>query len=176
MDDQSGGTVLEYERWFEELKGFSPGALRFHGLVGVNSQTGRAEACGEGDPTLGGAIPALRYAEIIANSRGIGRSICEPNFNRVLSDIGRATTGIMDRFPLTWPPEEGSGALTLAVPGTSEYILGGFDVPTDGREGEWPWAVERDLDGWWLQFTDPASLPPGESRIVFEYLAGDEAD
>jgi hypothetical protein len=175
-DDQSGGSVMDWERWFYELKGFQAGTVTFHGLVGVDNETGNAEPCGEGDPFEGGAVAAVRYAEIIRNSLGIAGSICEPNFNTVLREIGRATTGIKDRFLLSERPEIGTGVLTLAVPDTPEYIQGGFDVPAEGREGEWPWTIERDIDGWWLQFTDTASLPPGEARIQFGYVISEEVD
>lgn len=168
-DDQSGGSVMDVERFFYEMKGFENGAVTFHGLVGVNNDTGNAAPCGAGDPTEGGAMAAIRYAEIIRNSRGVAGSICEPNFNEVLREIGRASTGIRDRFLLSSEPVEGSATLTMAVPGTPEYIQGGYDVPRTGRDGEWPWTVEVDVDGWWLRFTDPASLPPGEARMQLAY-------
>jgi hypothetical protein len=170
-DDQSLDAVGTYLQHFRNLKGGDEGAVLAHGLIGLDEDSWEPGPCGAGDPYEGGAVPAYRYFDFIEATGGIAAPVCDGGFDRILLEMGQATTRIRDRFPLSLAPVPQSVTLTLAVPGTPDFISGGFEVPGSGLDERWPWELERDLDGWWLRFTDPESLPPPNTRIQAAYQA-----
>jgi len=172
-DDQSLDGTGTYLQHFRNMKGGDEDAVLAHGLIGLDEETWEPGPCGAGDPYEGGAVPAYRYADFIEATGGIAGPVCSGDFTQMLFEMGRATTRVRDRFELSWIPRAETLAVTMAVPGTPEFISGGFDVPPEGRDGEWSWTVERDLDGWWLRFDDPDSLPPPDTRIQASYELAD---
>ena len=172
-DDQSLEGTGTYLQHFRNLKGGDEDAVLAHGLIGLDEETWEPGPCGAGDPYEGGAVPGYRYFDFIEATGGIAGPVCSGNFTQILFEMGQATTRVRDRFPLSWIPRPETFTVRMAVPGTPEFVSGGFDVPADGLEQEWPWILERDLDGWWLRFLAPDSLPPPNTRIQAEYELAD---
>ncbi len=172
-DDQSLDGTGTYLQHFRNLKGGDEDAVLAHGLIGLDEGTWEPGPCGAGDPYEGGAVPGYRYHDFIEATGGIAGPVCSGNFTQMLFEMGQATTRVRDRFPLSWIPRPDTLRVTLAVPGTPEFVSGGFDVPEQGLDARWPWRLERDLDGWWLRFVDMDSLPPPDTRIQAHYQPAD---
>jgi hypothetical protein len=180
-DDQSNDGPITYLQQFRQMKGDDERAVLAHGLFGLDPDDWEPGPCGAGDPYEGGATPGYRYFDFVEATGGIAAPICTGNFSQILFEMGQATTRVRDRFPLSWIPQPGTVRVNLAVPGTPEFVVGGFDVPRDGlgaqeeadAGGEYPWELERDLDGWWVRFVDPDSLPPPDTRVQAEYELAD---
>ena len=168
-DDQSAEGVGTYLQHFRSLKGGDEDAVLAHGLIGLDEDSWEPGPCGAGDPYEGGAVPAYRYFDFIEATGGIAAPICSGTFGQILFEMGQATTRVRDRFLLTREPVPETMTLTLAVPGTPDFVSGGFEVPRAGLDDRWPWEIERDIDGWWLRFVDVESLPPANTRIQAEY-------
>lgn len=179
-DDGSPFPVDSYLDFFWSLKGQrARDEVRLSALVGVNSITGMPESCGrEPDDVFAGADDAPRYWDAVTRSHGVVGSICESDFNDVVSRIGLASSGLRDRFFLTHRPRPSDGievvdadfAVRLFIPGTPEFIGDGLLVPPEGTpDGEYPWTYEMSDDEHWIRFTDVESLPPLNTRMLLSY-------
>lgn len=179
-DDGSAFPVDSYLNAFWELKGQRDRAqFRASALTGVDPVTLMPAECGRvADDIFEGADDAPRYWDLVQQSGGVVRSLCEDSFSEVVAEIGLASSGLTDRFPLTQEPRPGPEQtvvtddvfeLRLFIPGTPEFLGDGLVVPPEGVEGEFGWTYESADGNFWIRFVDLDSLPPIDSRITVTY-------
>ena len=172
-DDASPYAVRDWTDAFWDLKGQrARGMFTASALVGVHPVTLQPSTCGRmPDDVFAGADDAPRYWDMVHETGGVIRSICESEFSDVVNEIGLNVSGLRERFDLAGIPTDDVLELTMWIPGTPGYLGDGVVVPPTGREedGAYAWVVESDDQLAWVRFTDPDSLPPLNTRMLAEY-------
>lgn len=136
-EDQSGQnpvTRSEFLQWAANLKS-RPSLVTMHAIVGLQNDS----AC----QATGGAIPGLSYLRYAEASNGITYSICQPDWDPVLTGLALQTTGLKREFFLTQLPVTSPELLLrlqvreLPVDGAPP-VTRDFDVCLAGEELEDP--------------------------------------
>jgi len=141
-------------------------------LIGLDEDTGLPGSCGDPAEPNGGAVGSVRYFDMARQTLGSVGSICEEDFQDVVSKMGLTISRLIDSFRLDRRPRDGTIQLTVFVPDTSAFYGAGVAVPPSGTaEGEWAWEYVEDLEAseFVIRFIDPYSLPPLESQIIVDY-------
>lgn len=183
-EDASPYAVNAYINYFLNRKDSSRrDAFNASALVGVNEETLEAEPCGQSssNPNLGAAA-AHRYRDVALQTGGVVASICNQEFSDIVSQMGLAASRLVAEFELERRPRVDSLELRLFIPGHPDEDDEGLLVPMEGDEdGNYPWEYVELLDGqplvdeaaipdqFKIRFTDPASLPPIDTRMVLYY-------
>jgi hypothetical protein len=172
-DDASPYAVRDWTDAFWDFKGQRNRELfTASALVGVHPITLQPASCGRmPDDVFAGADDAPRYWDMVEQTGGVIRSICESDFSEVVNEIGLNVSGLRDRFDLGGIPRDDAVELTMWIPGTPGYLGDGVIVPQAGLEadGAYPWVVESDDQVAWVRFTNPDSLPPLNTRMLAQY-------
>lgn len=147
-------------------------------LVGLDTDTGLPDECGRdpSDPNVGAAA-GERYHDVALQTGGVAGSICEDEFNDIVSRMGLASSRLKDVFELTSEPREDTLEVFAFFPGSPEDEVA---LPPEGLEADGdlpevsPWVLESDADGdlFWIRFTDITRLPPLDTRLVINYRFG----
>lgn len=127
-DDQSApGTAKYFYRFFKGLKGkgnesmVSAGAIVGDVPDGCSSEAGLGRA---GD----------RYTEFVEMMGGRAGSICDPEFDRTLRDLGMDAVGLQRKFQLSKTPELEQMVVRIRYPCSyTDEVLGGFCSAVDRR-------------------------------------------
>lgn len=172
-DDASPYAVRDWTDAFWDFKGQrSREMFTASALVGVHPVTLQPSTCGRmPDDVFAGADDAPRYWDMVEQTGGVIRSICESDFSEVVTEIGLNVSGLKDSFTLAGVPRDDEVQLTMWIPGTPGYLGDGVDVPNTGlpETNEHPWVLESDDQTAWIRFTDPDSLPPLNTRMLATY-------
>jgi len=175
VSDEDDGSPFPVDSWvnaFWELKGQrNRDKFRASALTGVHQITGLPAECGRtGDDVFAGADDAPRYWDLVEQTGGVNRSICAEEFNGLVVELGLASSGLRDRFNITFEARETEPVeIVMFVPGTPEFAGEGLVVPPEGVDGQWPWVFEGTESLQWIRFVDLASLPPLGTRILVTY-------
>jgi len=170
-EDSSHYGINEYINFFRGLHdGRSRGAFNASALVGADPETLEPADCG-GNVITGavGAAASHRYADIAAQTGGVVGSICSDDFADIVTEMGLASSRLLDRFYLDRQPDSESIELEIFVPGADDDE--GLSPAMDDEEAEYAWVYEEDLDAeeFVIRFLDITHLPPIDSRIVIRY-------
>jgi len=170
-EDSSHYGINEYINFFRGLQsGRSRDAFNASALIGADPDTLEPADCG-GDGIAGsiGAVASHRYWDIAAQTGGVVGSICSNDFADIVTEMGLASSRLLDRFYLDRQPDPESIALEIFHPGASEDE-GILPAPGDD-EVEYAWIYEEDLEEeeFVIRFLDITHLPPIDSRIVISY-------
>ena len=172
-EDASIGPVAEFINAFRDLKGSERrDAFNASALVGLDNQTEEPGDCNLSDSNPNfGAHASWRYTDVVRQTGGVVGSICEDDFSDVVSQMGLTSSRLVDRFAVSRRPKANSIEMTMHVPGTPEFEGDGVVVPAEGLDGQWPWEYQEDVpaEDYAIQFTDPTSLPPLNTRIILRY-------
>ena len=153
-------------------------AFNASALVGLDPSTGRPMECGrvEGEPNIGAAA-GERYHDVALQTAGVTASICENEFNDIVSRMGLASSRLKDVFELTSEPDAETVEVLAYFSSDPEDAVA---LPAEGLPGDdggpqiSPWVLEQDAEGehFWIRFTDIARLPPLDTRLVINYRFG----
>jgi hypothetical protein len=172
-DDASPYAVRDWTDAFWDFKGQRErGMFTASALVGVHPVTLQPSTCGRiANDVFAGADDAPRYWDMVEETGGVIRSICESDFSEVVNEIGLNVSGLRERFELRGIPRDDELTLTMWIPGTPGYLSDGVPVPPTGLEGDgaYAWVLESDDQVAWIRFTDSESLPPLNTRMMAEY-------
>ena len=117
------------------------------------------------------AAAGHRYHDVALQTGGIVASICESDFGDIISEMGLASSRLIDRFHLDQRPDPETIEMRMWVPGMDGDDT--FPVPPEGAGAglEYPWEYIEDVDAleYVIQYTDIGSLPPVDSQIVVRY-------
>ncbi len=171
-EDASPLGVNRYLNEFRSVKGFDERDAYNASALAVLDEQDCAEQVRQG------STEGSRYVDIAEQTDGITASICQEDFESILTDISLRASRLVDEFYLTVLPNPGS----LEV-----YILEDGDYVTEDEEGDdaeaepipcddgvWTYELEDpDTDPRAVIIFDLASLPPPKSKIVVRYDYGD---
>ena len=164
-----------FDRVFKGIKGPGQDSLiTVSGIVGADptlaSPTPSACNVTNGNDLPGckyvfdGATPGVRILQIVADTGGLGQSICQPDFSGILTNLGRLLGGLTRQFAVTSGGQAGElfQANTLSVKVTAP---GGqaMTVPQDPTNG---WSYDSASQN--IQFNGTA-VPPQGSTITVSY-------
>jgi len=120
-EDQSVETVDFYVGLFQGLKGVgNPDMLHVNGIIGVD-KTGEG-FCQSPDGATTAAVN-LRVAAAVDQTGGVVASICDPDYETFLREIGTGRLSLKTQFPLTRLADPES--IQVVVDGST--CLGGWD-------------------------------------------------
>ncbi len=166
--------VLYFDRVFKSLKGPGNDALvSVSGIVGAQpgSQPPVAAACTAVAGTFpnckypyGGADPAFRILQVVADTGGLGQALCQQDFSTILTNLGQLLGGLTTSFAIT------TGSTTTQVFQSSSLSV---SVITPGGDGG-PQPVSQNATNGWtyngssqtVQFNGTAIPPPGSTILV----------
>lgn len=180
-EDASPYGVNSYINYFLNRKDSNRrDAFNASALVGVDPETLEPAACGQNasNPNAGAAA-AFRYEDVARQTGGVVASICSAEFADIVSEMGLAASRLLFEFWLERRPRIESLEMRLFIPGHPDEDDEGLLVPPEGDEdGNYPWEYHEGEEGegdddttdqWVIRFSDPASLPPIDTRIVIHY-------
>ena len=183
-EDASPYGVNSYINYFLNRKDSARrDAFNASALVGVDPETLEPTNCGQ-DATNpnNGAAAAFRYSDVAVQTGGVVASICSEEFSDIVSQMGLAASRLVSEFELERRPRIDSIELRLFIPGHPDEDDEGLLVPLEGDEdGNYPWEYIELVEGqvsedegaepdqFLIRFTDAASLPPIDTRMVVHY-------
>jgi len=183
-EDASPYAVNSYINYFLNLKASARrDAFNASALVGIDPDTLEPADCvqSSGNPP-GGAAAAFRYHDVALQTGGVVASICDDDFSDVVSQMGLAASRLVAEFALDRRPRIESIELRLFIPGHPDEDGEGLLVLPEGDEdGNYQWEYIETLEGevvadesatpdaFVIRFTDPASLPPIDTKMVVHY-------
>jgi hypothetical protein len=183
-EDASPYAVNSYINYFLNLKESARrDAFNASALVGIDPDTLEPADCaqGSGNPP-GGAVAAFRYHDVAIQTGGVVASICGDEFADVVSQMGLTASRLVAEFALDRRPRISSIEMRLFIPGHPDEDDDGLLVPPEGDDdGNYQWEYIETVSGevsedasavpdeFLLRFTDPASLPPIDTKMVVHY-------
>ena len=168
-EDSSSHPVNDYINYFYGLKDSRErDVFNASALVGLDPETLEPANCSSG--LFGSAAAGRRYHDVALQTGGVVASICESDFSQVITEMGLASSRLLDRFLLDRQPKPDSIEMRMWIPGMEPGD--DFPVPPEGTEdGDYPWEYIEDVEAqeFIIQYTDITSLPPVDSQIVVQY-------
>ncbi len=151
-EDQSNGTPDFYIDFFKSLKGYyNSNMMHFNAIVGEDT-TGQGTCTSPDGQTLAG--DGKRYKYVVEETDGKFGSICDPDFDVVMNEIGAVAFGLKVQFYLS----------RLADPSAVDVKVKGVECKTGWRYDVASNSVIFDEEG-------PCMPQPGdEIRIHYETL------
>jgi len=183
-EDASPYAVNSYINYFLNRKDSARrDAFNASALVGVDPDTLEPSACGQDSLSPNnGAAAAFRYSDVAVQTGGVLASICSEDFSDIVSQMGLAASRLVSEFELERRPRIDSIEMRLFIPGHPDEDDEGLLVPQEGDEdGNYPWEYIETVEGsvsedeaaepdqFLIRFTDAASLPPIDTRMVIHY-------
>ncbi len=167
-EDSSRYGVNEYINFFYNLKDtHERDVFNASALVGVDPDTLEPADCSSG--FTGNAAAGHRYHDVAVQTGGVVASICENDFADIVSEMGLASSRLLDRFVLDRRPRPETIEMVLVIP---DGDAAGLEVPSEGTEdGDYPWEYVEDVDAqeYMIRYTDITSLPPIDTQIILHY-------
>ena len=169
-EDSSHHPVNDYINYYFQLKDtHERDVFNASALVGIDPDTLEPADCSSG--WTGNAAAGHRYHDVAVQTGGVAASICESDFSDIVSEMGLASSRLLDRFTLDRRPRPDSIEMILFIPGGSDGE-DGLTVPPEGTvDGDYPWEYTEDPDEqeYVIRYTDITSLPPIDTQIVLHY-------
>ena len=167
-EDSSHHPVNDYINYFFGLKDTRErDVFNASALVGVDPDTLDPADCSAG--FAGNAAAGHRYHDVAVQTGGVVASICEDEFSHIVSEMGLASSRLLDRFTLDRRPREETIEMILFIAGEEGD---GLEVPPEGTEdGDYPWEYIENADEqeYVIRYTDITSLPPIDTQIILHY-------
>ena len=171
----SGDPLVPYfDRIFKSLKGPGNDALvSVSGIVGATpgSQPPVPASCSVVTTAVpsctydyGGADPAYRILQVVADTGGLGQSLCQQDFSTILTNLGQLLGGLTSSFAITT-----SGTTTQVFESSTLEV----SVITPTGDGGPQTVAPSATDGWsynsssqTVQFNGAAVPPPGSTVLI----------
>lgn len=166
--------VLYFDRVFKSLEGPGNDALvSVSGIVGAtpDTQPPVPASCTVATGSFpnctypyGGADPAYRILQVVADTGGLGQSLCETDFSTILMNLGQLLGGLTTSFAITTSStttqvfESSTLTVSVIVPGGD----GGPQLVPENTANGWSYNTTSQT----VQFNGTSVPPPGSTILI----------